>query len=83
MPDPYPNSTYPTAYDEGGYVVSGDAPVNNAGTGLTIEDVAAGQGPLADMKVFTGRDVAGVTPRGDNVRSVFTPKEVDDVGDDV
>ncbi len=73
MPNPFPNSPYPTAYNEADFVVSGDAPVNDAGTGLTIEDVAAGQGPLADMQVFTGRDVEGASFRGDNVKSVFTP----------
>ena len=31
MPNPYPNSSYPTAYSEADYVVSGDAPVNDAG----------------------------------------------------
>ena len=83
MPNPFPGTTYPTAYDEADFVVSGDAPVNDAGTGLTIEDVGAGQGPLADMTVYTGRDVEGVTPRGDNVRSVFEPKEVADDEEDV
>ncbi len=76
MPNPFPNSPYPTAYDEAFFVVSGDAPVNDAGTGLTIEDVAAGSGPLADMKALTGRDVQGASFRGDNVHSVFEPKAV-------
>lgn len=74
MPNPFPNANYPTAYDEADFVVSGDAPVNDAGTGLTITDVAAGQGPLADMQALTGRDVVGVTFRGDNVHSVNVPK---------
>ncbi len=78
MPNPFPNAAYPTAYAEADFVVSGDAPVNDAGTGLTITDVAAGQGPLADMQAFTGRDVEGVTFRGDNVHSVVTPKDESD-----
>lgn len=81
MPNPFPNSPYPTAYNEDDYIVSGAASVNVAGTGLTIEDVAGGQGPLADMQVFTGRDVKGASFHGDNVRSVFEPKEVVDRDD--
>ena len=81
MPNPFPNSDYPTAYDEDDFVKSGDAPVNVAGTGLTIEDVGAGQGPLADMQALTGRDVEGASFRGDNVHSVFEPKEVADEED--
>ncbi len=81
MPDPFPNANYPTAYDETDFVKSGDAPVNVAGTGLTIEDVAAGQGPLAGMEALTGRDVEGATFRGDNVHSVFEPQTVVDEED--
>lgn len=82
MPNPFPNASYPTAYDEADFVVSGDAPVNDAGAGLTISDVAAGQGPLADMQVFTGRDVEGASFRGNNVHSVFTP-DADEVSVEV
>ncbi len=77
MPNPYPNASYPKAYDEADFIKSGDAPVNDAGTGLTIEDVAAGSGPLADMEYLTGADVEGASFRGDNVHSMHEVEEED------
>lgn len=50
-----------------------DVPVNVAGTGLTVTDVVAGQGPL--MEPVTGADVAGTTIRGDNVEPVVHASE--------
>lgn len=68
MPNPYPNANYPTAYDEADMIKATDVPVNVAGTGLTVTDVAAGSGPL--MEAVTGADVEGLTMRGDNVEPV-------------
>lgn len=48
MANPYPNANYETAWDEANMLKSGAAPVNTAGTGLTVTDVAAGKGPLLE-----------------------------------
>lgn len=77
MPNPYPDADYPAAYDEDDFIKSGDAPVNVAATGLTIEDVADGSGPLADMEALTGADVKGASFRGDNVHSMRKVDEED------
>ena len=69
-PQRYPNANYPTAYDEANMGKATDVPVNVAGTGLTVSDVSAGQGPLFEMEVVTGADVPGTTVRGDNVEPV-------------
>ena len=55
-PNPYPNSNYPTAWDEANMVKATDIATNNtdATTGLTVTDVAGGQGPL--MEPVTGAD---------------------------
>ena len=74
MPNPYPNADYPTAWDEASMVKSGDAPVNEDGTGLAVTDVVAGQGPLMDMEAITGADVDGTSLCGSNVEPVETAK---------
>lgn len=48
----YPNSNYPEPWDEADMVKATDVATNDAGTNLTVDAVAAGQGPLhvtADM----------------------------------
>jgi len=49
----YPNANYPQAYDEADMVKADGIPVNVAGTGLTVTEAGAGQGPLA----VSGADV--------------------------
>ena len=70
MPNPYPNATYPTGWDEANMVKSGDAAVNETGTGLVVSDVAAGKGPLLDMDAVTTADVDGTSLHSDNVHPV-------------
>jgi hypothetical protein len=74
-PNPYPNTTYPTAWDEANMVKAPDVPVNVDGTGLTVTDVVAGQGPL--MEPITGADVKGLSAKGDNVTPVVHASELD------
>lgn len=74
-PQRYPNANYPTAYDEANMGKITDVPVNDAGTGLTVSDVTAGQGPL--FEAITGADVPGTTLVGDNVAPATKP--VDEV----
>jgi hypothetical protein len=52
-----------------------DIPVNADGTGLTVTDVDAGQGPL--MEPITGADVKGLNAKGDNVSPVVHVSELD------
>jgi hypothetical protein len=73
-PNPFPNSSYPTAWDEANMVKITDVPVNVDGTGLTVTDVVAGQGPL--MEPITGADIEGLSIHSDNVVPVVHASEV-------
>lgn len=53
-----------------------DVATNAAGTGLTVTDVAGGQGPL--MEPITGADVKGLTVHGDNVTPAVSASKSDD-----
>ena len=61
MANPFPNAVYPVAWTEANFVKSGDAPVNEAATGLTVTDVVAGKGPLSELEAVTTNDADKVS----------------------